>query len=157
MSVEFKSCACGDHAFAKASHWHVVLVSVCDIGLFDTAYSLTSNPSRRPHCAVAYWQEPKTYKKVHHLILDKKDGHCIDHANRDPTDNRRSNLRYATASAASRARKQRPKRTTGPQLPSTVSSPFSMKTYPFSIETETGGRGRDRTCDRPDVNRTLCR
>ena len=108
MAINFRTCGCGDHAFAEASHWHVVLVSPEDVGLFSAAYSLTSNPSKRPRCVVTYWQKPKAYKKVHHLILGKKDGHCVDHANRDPTDNRRSNLRFATRSESAQNRKRMP-------------------------------------------------
>ena len=37
----------------------------------------------------------KPHLFLHHVILEKKDGYDIDHANRDSLDNRRCNLRYA--------------------------------------------------------------
>ena len=36
--------------------------------------------------------------KLHHLIFEKKIGYRTDHINRKPLDNRKCNLRYATAS-----------------------------------------------------------
>lgn len=35
---------------------------------------------------------------MHQFLLGKKDGYLIDHKNRNPLDNRRKNLRYATKS-----------------------------------------------------------
>ena len=57
-----------------------------------------------------WWRKPNGYiytqiggalKKtlyMHRLVMDAKKGQEVDHINRDPSDNRRSNLRFATRS-----------------------------------------------------------
>ena len=48
----------------------------------------------RPHTNAG----KKGYFYLYHLILERKAGFVIDHANNDPLDNTRKNLRYATYS-----------------------------------------------------------
>lgn len=44
----------------------------------------------------------KKVVKLHRYLLDAEPGQIIDHINRDPTDNRRANLRFCTAKENSR-------------------------------------------------------
>ena len=45
-----------------------------------------------------YYYVNKIRLYAHHLMLPKKEGYDVDHINRDPRDNRISNLRYVTRS-----------------------------------------------------------
>lgn len=97
-------CHCGNHAFEPASYWHVVLVSAEDLHLLRGADSIASHPRLRPKCATAYWRDGQVYRNLHHLVMPNKPGHVIDHKDRNPLDNRRQNLRYASMGESARNR-----------------------------------------------------
>lgn len=70
----------------------------------DADYDLVSQYSWYPHKAgtkvvphfVAEARVNGKYISLHRLLMKAKKGQLVDHINRDPLDNRRANLRFAT-------------------------------------------------------------
>lgn len=106
-------CACGDHAFVALTKGLVTLVSVSDAHLLETRWTAAARKDG-PHVAVRRLVGTSTNVSLHREIMHPSDGVEIDHANRDPLDNRRSNLRACTR--AENARNTHKKRATATGL-----------------------------------------
>lgn len=92
------TCECGDHVHKRMTHWHVVLVSPEDAYLLQE-YKCSAAPVRKPKRVDAHKPgPPKSRRRLHNLALLPPPGVVVDHANRNPLDNRRCNLRRATRS-----------------------------------------------------------
>lgn len=86
-------CECGDHVWAPLTQGYVTLVSPEDAGLLDEVWCASIN---RTNKSVVYAARYK--RRLHREILPLPPETMTDHVNLNGTDNRRSNLRVATAS-----------------------------------------------------------
>lgn len=78
-------CACGEHAFAPATRYGVVLV--------DAADALTL---REPWAMTSKGYAERNEGKLHRILTNAGPGRLVDHANHDKLDNRRGNLRVCS-------------------------------------------------------------
>ncbi len=90
-----KLCLCGDHGWVVLTRGFIALFSVRDLEIVNQ-----STWSALGKGALIYARRGSRGRTtfLHRSIMDEPAGMVIDHANRNPLDNRRENLRVATQS-----------------------------------------------------------
>jgi len=87
-------CICGEHAFAAATRGHVVFTDAADVEVLRAASWRVYARKRYPHIirVIGHWKGRN--RTLAQVILPCAP--LADHRDRDPTNNRRANLRPAT-------------------------------------------------------------
>ena len=92
-------CVCGDHAWVPITRGYVALVSAADIALLSKR-----NWTANPRDGKVYVRRgivvdgKRTSSMLHREVMDASEGQLVDHRDgKNPLDNRRGNLRIASA------------------------------------------------------------
>lgn len=92
-----------------------ILIDECDLHLVQS-HKWLARPNSQGSYYVARTKKrnplPPTTIYLHRIIMDAKPGEYVDHRNRNPLDNRRSNLRFCTPSQNQQNHKRRSKANT---------------------------------------------
>ena len=98
-------CACGDHAWARLSKWHVTLVDLEDAHLLQSYLWSSRGAEGYAHRNSREGGKNRDWY-LHRQILSPPEGYQVDHKNRNPADNRKRNLRLCTVKENQANRKQ---------------------------------------------------
>lgn len=88
----------GDYAYVKLRWTDEEKIMVCDKEDWERLKKYTWGVAKTGGYAITNFAQNKKHKvvKFHQIVMGQKRGYVVDHINRNPIDNRKENLRYAT-------------------------------------------------------------